>query len=114
MFLSIFMGVKVGRELAQSEAVLISTENLQKGFDFFYNDQNRYPSLAEFEDKAVMLNYFSSYPPLEFLSQKCAQSYIYKRLSLKSLELSVCLPRPLGGYAGGWNSFSQAYQPQDF
>lgn len=106
LLLAIFWGLAKGKEDAESQAVLAAQANLVKGLQFFYQDQNRYPSALEFVDAPTMLNYFNSFPPPDFASKNCSQSFSYQRNALDSYSLSFCLPVSSGGFAAGWNAVS--------
>lgn len=107
LFAAIFVSINTGRQNAQAEAVVKTAENLQAGLDFFYQDQNRFPTFNEFTSREVMSNYFSFFPPKDFVSKNCAQNFVYKRIEQKSYQLSFCLPGASDGFKKGWNSINE-------
>lgn len=103
LLLVIFQGLNKGKQAAQAQIIAQGAQNLAAGLKYFYNDQNRFPSATEFADQNIMLNYFSAFPPTNFVSAACSQSFIYKRISQTNFQLNFCLPRGVGGYNDGWN-----------
>jgi hypothetical protein len=103
LFLAISNGIKAGNENAQSQVALQTAQNLAAGLQYFYNDQNRFPTAVEFADQNTMLNYFSVFPPASFVSSNCSQSFIYKPVNDANFQLDFCLARAAGGYSAGWN-----------
>ena len=108
LLLSIMAGLSRGQALAQSQVVLTNAQSMVKGLKFFYQDQNRYPTALELQDRNLMLNYLSFFPPQEFPSSSCPQSFVYKRPALNSFQLNFCLNTGVGGFPTGWSSFTQA------
>ena len=105
LFISIGAGIGSGFKHAQSLAVIESVNNLQTGLNYFYNDQDRFPTAVEFSDQVIMSNYFKSFPPINFAGS-CPQNYIYKRNSDINFELDFCLPTSSGNFKSGWNLLS--------
>ncbi len=103
LFLVISKGLSVGQQTAQAENVVKITQSLVTGLQNFYSDQDRFPSPLEFADKTIMLNYFSSFPPSDFASSACNQSFVYKRVSISNFQLNFCIPTATGKYSAGWN-----------
>jgi 4-amino-4-deoxy-L-arabinose transferase-like glycosyltransferase len=86
-------------------AIIIQTgQQATKALNYFYQDQNRYPSALEFDDQNTMLSYFTSFPLPEFISASCSKSFDYKRPSDNSYGLSFCLPAANGQFSSGWNT----------
>lgn len=102
----IIQGLNIGKEKAQAEIIYNTADNLVSGLQNFYNDQDRFPSVTEFEDVNIMLNYFSQFPPISLISQDCSQSFVYKRLSNSSYTLNYCLPRAFNLSGKGWNQIN--------
>lgn len=105
---AIFSGTNIGKALAQTELVYNNAGSIASSLDFFYSDQNRFPTVPEFEDQNIMGNYFNSFPPAELASQNCSSSFIYKRISFTQYELNFCLPLSFSGYKKGWNRISES------
>jgi len=99
----IFSGLTSGKTKAQGETILRNAGAVAEGLDFFYNDQNRFPSNSEFADTGIMLTYFTKFPPVKLSSKNCPEIYAYKNLSAKSYELDFCLPKEIENFSGGWN-----------
>ena|ERR1051326_2149485 len=107
LLFSIALGQSRGQSLAQSEVVLHNAKAMALGLRFFYQDQNRYPTALEFEDRNLMLNYFDSFPPQKFLTSSCVDSFNYKRPAQENFTLNFCLPTGVENFAKGWSSFNQ-------
>ncbi len=109
-FLTVFVvtllawGAWNGVRAARSRTILNNAKAMTQGFAHFYTDQQRYPSIVEFQDNNVMRAYITNYPPQEFISGACAKNFEYLNPSAKSYELRVCLPEGVDGYRTGWNS----------
>ncbi len=109
LFWAIHSGSDTGKNLAQASMVSQNAQFLAQGFDFFYQDQNRFPSALEFADNNLMNGYYANFPPLSFASQVCPESFIYKRPSAKSFEINFCLPAGFSTYSKGWNKITAAH-----
>lgn len=105
---AIAAGWSKGQKLAASEQVIANADQLIKGFEFFYNDQDRYPTAVEFSNQAIMSIYFNTFPPKVFAGGPCTESYSYKRNSASEYLLGFCLPTAAGGYQQGWNQLIQS------
>lgn len=101
----VLAGWSSGKKTAQSEAVLANAAALKQSLDYFYLDQDRFPSALEFtdQDRKIMLSYLSYFPIAEFPAKNCPQSYVYKNTGTKSFQLKYCLPKAINGYQSGWN-----------
>lgn len=107
LFWSVSSGISKGKQMAQAQTVVATANSLSAGLQYFYSDQDRFPTALEFSDPSLMLNYFSSFPPPDFISTACSQSYIYKRISTSNFNLSFCLPVAYGNYNSGWNGINE-------
>ncbi len=103
---SIGAGWSKGKSMADAGQVLANADRLVTGLDYFYNDQDRYPTALEF-DSGLMHAYFTSFPPHNFTSSQCPESYSYKRNSASQYLLGFCLPVATNGFRQGWNSSTQ-------
>jgi len=99
----IFKGINNGRNFSQADLVIKNAMELKKSVQFFYNDQNRYPTANEFADKNVMGSYMNNFPPQDFISSVCEKSFEYKRPDPQNFQLYFCLPIGTGSYQKGWN-----------
>lgn len=105
---SIGAGWSNGRKLAASEQVITNADQLTRGFEYFYNDQDRYPTALEFGSEAIMSMYFKTFPPAVLAGGSCTESFSYKRNSANEYLLGFCLPAAAGGYQQGWNQLAQS------
>jgi hypothetical protein len=103
LFLFLYWGVLSGNEKAQAQTVIQDAGQLVKAVDYFYNDQNRFPTAEEFLDRVAFGMYVNNFPPQQFTSATCPQTYVYKRISVTSYQLNFCLPANSNGYVKGWN-----------
>lgn len=106
LLVAIFYGVSTGKKIAQSEMLIKTARSAAQAAQYFYQDQNRYPTPAEFADQNLMLNYMSNFPLPDYASSGCNQSFVYKRSDVNSFQLSFCLPISSGSYQAGWNNLS--------
>lgn len=109
LLLSLLWGAASGQKLAQSGAVAANAESLSKGLGYFYRDQDRFPSAAEFlDDKNLMLNYFNDFPAANLPSAQCPSSFVYQRPDVQSFKLNFCLPAAWGNFPAGWNQLTES------
>lgn len=106
LLLVIFWGINNGKVLAQAITVEQASKSTVSALNFFYQDQSRFPSSLEFSSQNVMLNYLTVFPLPEFISQTCSQTFVYKRMSNSTYQLSFCLPAAYSGYHKGWNTLN--------
>ena len=99
-------GWSKGEKTAQAEQIIANADIVVKGLDFFYNDQDRYPTAGEFASDN-MARYFSVFPMHNFASSQCPETFSYKRNSSTEYILGFCLPMAASGFQQGWNSFVQ-------
>lgn len=106
LFLVISTGISSGQKQAQAQTLVQASAQVEAGLRYFYSDQDRFPSALEFSDQNVMLNYFTSFPPSNFPSSLCAQSFIYKKAADDNFQLSFCLPVKNSQFNKGWNTIN--------
>jgi 4-amino-4-deoxy-L-arabinose transferase-like glycosyltransferase len=106
LLLVVFWGANTGKQIAQAQFIAATSQNAAGALQYFYQDQNRYPTAEEFENQNLMLNYLSNFPLPNYVSAKCSQSFVYKRIDTNSFQLSFCLPVAEGNYQAGWNNLS--------
>lgn len=99
-------GLSSGRTLAQAASGKTQAENLKTALNYFYQDQNRYPTELEFATPSVMLNYLTAMPLGSLAVSQCPEAVNYKRLTPSSFSLNFCLPAAAGSYQKGWNALS--------
>ena len=100
---SVFWGIRQGRANANAQSVYQDSQEIVKGLDYFFNDQNRFPTPQEFLDTKILFTYFSRLPNNTPDNSFCSENFIYKRLDADSYELNFCLAADLGPYRKGWN-----------
>jgi hypothetical protein len=103
LLLVLFFAFVQGNRAGQSKMVLENTAAIQKGFQYFFNDQGRYPTALEFTDNNLMRSYITHFPPEEFAAGSCEKSFDYKSSSPRTYELQFCLPKGRAGWPAGWS-----------
>ena len=107
LLLCVFLGVSRGRQLAQAKIISQNAQAITQGLKYFYQDQDRFPSAAEFSGNLnLMLNYFSVFPLPQVPTSQCPQNFVYQRPNSKAFLLNFCLPAAEGNFHSGWNQFS--------
>ncbi len=106
-FLTAFFGVRAGVRQANSRAVIANAQELQKSLQYFHQDNNRYPTVAEFASSTVMGTYLNPFPAHEFNSGNCSKSFAYRSPNKQQYELQFCLPRAEDGIPEGWHPLSE-------
>lgn len=101
---AVWLAISNGQKSAQSRQIIKDATALTAALEYFYEDQNRYPSRDEFSDQNVMRQYADNFPPQQFLSVNCATNYEYINTFRSDYELRFCLPKGVAGYQAGWNS----------
>jgi hypothetical protein len=109
LLLVIFGGWAKGKNQAQATLGLSNAQEIAKGLQYFYSDNNRFPSAAEFQDnRNLMLNYFSSFPPADIPSAQCPQNFSYQRPTPVTFKFNFCLPSAQGDFSAGWNQLTES------
>ena len=106
---AVLAGLAAGKSQAQAWVISSNSAAIAQGLKYFYNDEERFPSAVEFQsDKNLLQSYLSSFPPAQFPSPQCQQSFAYERPSLPTFHLAFCLPAAFNGYKAGWNLLDQS------
>lgn len=100
----VLSGKNAGQNQAEAEIILKTAQSTQQALSYFYQDQSRFPTAAEFSDQNDMANYLSVFPLPNISSSFCSQSFVYKIVNDNSYSFSFCLPAASGGYRSGWNT----------
>lgn len=100
----VWWGWNNGVKSAQSKRVVKNANAIVEGFKEFYKDQNRYPTTGEFQNNNLMRPYIVNFPPQEFPSETCSQSFDYFNATPQTYELRFCLSKKVGNYQIGWNT----------
>lgn len=101
---AVVTGSSAGQATAQAQIIAGTGKEVFNALQYFYSDQNRYPSAVEFSDQTVMLNYLTNFPLPDLPSANCSESFVYKRADNNNFSLNFCLPRAFGAYSAGWNT----------
>lgn len=110
LFYGLYRGYSGGNLDAKSETVISNARAVVEGLNYFYADQNRYPSQEEFADANLMLAYISGYPPASIAGGPCtgepaaSGGFTYRSLDFKTYELDFCLPSKTGNFPAGLNT----------
>lgn len=103
---SLWLAIQNGKAEARSKMVVKNFGELEKALKYFYNDQNRFPSTVEFNESSesnILKIYSNNFPPENFVSKQCPQTFVYKQLKPNTYELNFCLERSVPGFKKGWN-----------
>jgi type II secretory pathway pseudopilin PulG len=97
-----------GRYAGQSRQAIKDAHAIQQALEYFYKDQNRYPSTDEFTDQNLMRQYMSGFPPQQYFSPNCpdrgnGSTFSYINNFRNDYELRICLSKGVQGYKSGWN-----------
>lgn len=92
-----------GQYAGQSRQTAKDANSIRQGLEYFYQDQNRYPSTDEFLDENLMRQYLSGFPPKQFPSPTCRATFEYVNQFRNDYELRVCLSKGVSGFNAGWN-----------
>ncbi len=107
VFLTSLFGFRAGRDLAKSRATLNTVHTTLRGFDYFFSDQDRYPSPVEFLDPNILGVYLSPVPGPNFASKQCPTTTTYDTFDQRSFVYTYCLPRALGDQAAGLHTLTE-------
>lgn len=102
--LLLWWGFSWGKKAAQSRQIVKDSKTILNALEYFYKDQNRYPSINEFNDQNVMRQYMNNFPPQQYASDSCSKSFDYQNLFRSDYELRICLPKAQGSFKQGWNA----------
>lgn len=92
-----------GLKSAQSKRIVKDARTMTAGFTEFYKNQNRYPTTGEFENLNLIRPYVANFPPQEFPSEICPQSFDYFSANPRAYELRFCISKSVQGFPAGWN-----------
>ncbi len=106
-FVVAMIGFFVGRDLARSEFAFKQVDALASGLNFFYQDNDRYPSEQEFRNLELMNQYFSGLPLSSIVSKKCPKPIAYRTFDRLDYTVEFCLPRLYAGLLAGSYSISK-------
>lgn len=93
-----------GVRAAKAKRVVKDARAMAAGFTEFYKDQNRYPATTEFKDNNLLRPYIANFPPQNFPTDTCPETYDYYNASPQVYELRFCLPKAVNGFQIGWNT----------
>jgi outer membrane receptor protein involved in Fe transport len=68
---------------------------IQTALEYFFNDNDYYPSSFEFKNVNVMGSYFKKFPIVFIASNNCRENILYNRVKLAQYELNFCLDNEL-------------------
>ena len=106
VFFLVQFGLSAGLKNQQARVVIQNAQAIKQGLEFFYADFDRLPKETEFFSPALMQPYFSNFPPPNFSSADCPETFLYKRFSVESAEINFCLPTEALAFSAGWNKLS--------
>jgi predicted nucleic acid-binding Zn ribbon protein len=102
----VFVGISNGKRQAKSALILNWASEETLALEYFYRDNNRFPTADEFARPEVMGNYFVKAPEgVNIQTEQCPEILKYIRPRTENYELYFCLPRAQDGYNLGLNQF---------
>lgn len=101
--LTVYWGWGAGKNIAISRHTVSTVTTLDAGLRYFWDDQGRFPSTAEFSNTEVMRKYFDHFPPQELTAKLCPKTYAYNTNAGKTYEVIFCIPRAVGSFSAGTN-----------
>lgn len=104
----IVWGVFNGIKAARSKSILNDARTITTALQYFFEDQDRYPTGLEFTDDNLMAPYLSNLPAQEFPDNRCTQSFNYSNPFPRQFQLDVCLSKGIGSANVGWNLYSKS------
>lgn len=107
VFLASFFGFRAGRDLAKSSATLELAHVTMRGLDYFFSDQDRYPSPLEFGESQSFGTYVSRVPLPSFISKQCPVTTTYDTFDERAFEFTYCLPRASGDQTAGIHTLTE-------
>lgn len=103
----VFKGFQAGKFSAQAQVLSQNALAIQKGLEYYYSDQDYFPTAAEYQNPQLMLTYLSASPAVNLASAQCSDNFVYNRPSLRSFVMDFCLPAGFGSYHTGWNRLAE-------
>lgn len=107
LVLCLWFGFSAGRDIARSTYTLKTVASIQQGLDYFYSDQGRYPTKAEYDNQQLMNMYLTSFPPRSFMTKNCSPHIGYSSFRQLSFALEFCLPRSRNNLIKGKNTVTE-------
>ena len=107
VFLTSFYGFRAGRDLAKSHLVVQQVAASMRALDYFYADQDRYPSSSEFGDQGRLGVYATLVPFPQVTSKDCPGTLAYDTFDERSFVLSYCVTREFDGQAKGVHKITE-------
>lgn len=104
--LVLLWGVGSGKSKAHSEISLNQTMQIQIALEYFFRDNDMYPSSFEFKDVKIMGSYFNQFPIGFATTDMCKENFIYNRVKLNQYELSFCLDTQIQDFQKKWNKLT--------
>lgn len=99
-------GFVSGKSKAHSETSLSQAMQIQTALEYFFNDNDYYPSSFEFKNVNVMGSYFKKFPIVFIASNNCRENILYNRVKLAQYELNFCLDAKTQGFEKSWNKLT--------
>lgn len=93
-----------GVRAARAKRIVKDAQTMTAGFAEFFKDQNRFPATNEFENNSVLRPYISNFPPQQFPTEACPETFDYYNAAPNTYELRFCLPKAVKGFKEGWNT----------
>ncbi len=101
----IFSGLSLGKDKANYENV----SNIYRALNYFFKDQDRFPTADEFSSQKILAPFYMSTIPMAANLQGACKNftdYVYARQTTTSYDLQFCLNNAVSGWNSGLNTLS--------
>ncbi len=103
----LFVAFFVGRDLARSNFAFKQVGQIISGLDYFYQDNDRFPSEVEFSEVNLMQKYYANLPYYSVVSKKCPSPIEYTSFDRLTFQIDFCIPRNYFGWMAGQHRVDQ-------
>ncbi|MDB4939855.1 MAG: hypothetical protein JWO40_280 [Candidatus Doudnabacteria bacterium] len=108
--LSIVLGIFSGVASGKDQATFKNVGNISNALQFYYSDQDRYPTETQFNDQKILIPfYISAIPKPENAQGVCAgvTDFKYTQQNAGSYKLDFCLVQGTAGLSKGMHTLTE-------
>lgn len=109
--LAIIFGIMSGRWSAKANADYQNVMHLNAALNYYFSDQDRYPSADEFYNQKILVpQYLTSMPIVAGTGGVCAgyDQYFYSQSEPARFSLKFCLLKPVASLSKGPHELTEA------
>jgi type II secretory pathway pseudopilin PulG len=106
LVLGIFSGVSSGKDQATYKNLATISNALQ----FYYSDQDRYPSETQFNDQKILVPFYTSAVSKPVNAEgvcKNFDNFIYTQQAPSNFQIDFCLEQGVNGLSRGFHSLTE-------